>query len=37
MVYQAAEDLKFDKTLKTMRKELDHERGKFIFDPDDFK
>ena len=37
MVYQAAEDLKFDKTLKIIRKELDHNRGEFIFDPDHFK
>ena len=37
MVYEAAEDLKFDKTLKTIRNELDHSRGQFVFDPDDFK
>ena len=37
MVYQAAEDLKFDKTLKTIRKELEQDRGSFVFDPDDFK
>ena len=37
MVYQAAEDLKFDKTLKTIRKEMDSDRGEFVFDPDDFK
>ena len=37
MVYQAAEDLKFDKTLKIIRKELEHDRGEFVFDPDHFK
>ena len=37
MVYQAAEDLRFDKTLKTIRKELDSAGGQFVFDPDDFK
>ena len=37
MVYKAAEDLKFDKSLKTIRKEMDSDRGQFVFDPDDFK
>ena len=37
MVYETAEDLKFDKTLKTIRNELDHNLGEFVFDPDDFK
>ena len=37
MVFDAAEDLKFDKTLKTIRKEMDADRGQFVFDPDDFK
>ena len=37
MVYKAAEDLKFDKSLKTIRKEMAHDRGEFVFDPDDFK
>ena len=37
MVFDAAEDLKFDKTLKTIRKEMDSDRGQFVFDPDDFK
>ena len=37
MVYGTAEDLKFDKTLKTIRKEMDHDRGEFAFDPDHFK
>ena len=37
MVYQTAEDLKFDKTIKTIRNELDHNRGEFVFDPDQFK
>ena len=37
MVYQTAEDLKFDKSLKTIRKEMNHTRGEFVFDPDDFK
>ena len=27
MVYDAGEDLKFDRTLKVIRKELEHERG----------
>ena len=29
--------VKFDKTLKTIRKEMDSDRGEFVFDPDDFK
>ena len=37
MVYDAGEDLKFDRTLKVIRKELEHERGQFAFDPADFK
>ena len=37
MVYNAAEDLKFDRTLKVIRKEMTHQRGQFVFDPDDFK
>ena len=36
-VYNAEEDLKFDRTLKTIRKELDQARGEFTFDPGDFK
>ena len=37
MVYDAGEDLKFDRTLKVIRKELEHDRGEFVFDPADFK
>ena len=37
MVYNAEEDLKFDRTLKVIRKELDYRRGHFVFDPSDFK
>ena len=37
MVYNAAEDLKFDRGLKTIRKEMDSDRGTFVVDPDDFK
>ena len=37
MVYDAGEDLKFDRTLKVIRKELEHNRGQFVFDPADFK
>ena len=37
MVYGTAEDLKFDRTLKTIRREMDHNRGEFVFDPDHFK
>ena len=37
MVYNAEEDLKFDRKLKTIRKELDQARGEFTFDPSDFK
>ena len=37
MVYNVEEDLKFDRTLKVIRKELDRRRGQFIFDPNDFK
>ena len=35
--YNAEEDLKFDRKLKTIRKELDQARGEFTFDPGDFK
>ena len=37
MVYNAEEDLQFDRKLKTIRKELEHSRGEFTFDPGDFK
>ena len=37
MVYDAGEDLKFDRSLKVIRKEMEHNRGQFIFDPADFK
>ena len=37
MVYEAKKDLLFDKNLKTVRKELNHHMGQFIFDPEDFK
>ena len=37
MVYNSEEDLKFDRKLKVIRKELEHARGQFTFDPDDFK
>ena len=37
MVYDAGEDLRFDRTLLVIRKELEHDRGQFIFDPADFK
>ena len=37
MIYSAEEDLKFDRKLKVIRKELDQARGEFTFDPDDFK
>ena len=37
MVYNAEEDLKFDRTLKVIRKELDRRRGQFTFDPNDLK
>ena len=36
-VYNAEEDLKFDRNLKMIRKELEHARGEFTFDPADFK
>ena len=36
-VYNAEEDLKFDRNLKMIRKELEHTRGEFTFDPSDFK
>ena len=37
MVYNAVEDLKFDRNLKVIRKEMDHQLGHFFFDPEDFK
>ena len=37
MVYNSEEDLKFDRKLKVIRKEMEHARGQFTFDPDDFK
>ena len=37
MVYESLKDLQFDKNQKTLRKELNHSRGEFTFDPDDFK
>ena len=36
MVFDAQKDLKFDKNLKTLRRELAHSRGTFVFDPSDF-
>ena len=36
-VYDAKKDLAFDKTLKVVRKEANHARGTFAFDPDDFR
>ena len=37
MVYDATEDLRFDKNLKVIRKEVSQSGGKFLFDPEDFK
>ena len=37
MVYNAAEDIKFDKNLKSIRSLLEGNRGSFVFDPDSFK
>ena len=37
MIYDAGKDQNFDKNLKTLRKELGHSRGGFLFDPEDFK
>jgi hypothetical protein len=37
MVYDGMADLKFDKNLKTIRKELTVDTGGFVFDPDSFK
>ena len=37
LVYEAQKDLKFDKNVKVIRKEIRNEGGQFIFDPDDFK
>ena len=37
MVYDGVEDQRFDKNLKTIRKEVSHSRGQFFFDPEDFK
>ena len=37
MVFDSEKDLQFDKSQKVLRAELNHNRGTFIFDPDDFK
>ena len=37
MVYEANKDLKFDKSLSMVRRELDVSGGQFVFDPADFK
>lgn len=37
MVYEGQKDLLFDKNQKTLRRELSHDRGQFVFDPEDFK
>ena len=37
MVFDGEKDLKFDKTLKTIRKESAFFNGEFIFDPDSLK
>ena len=37
MVFDSEKDLQFDKSQKILRAELNHNRGTFIFDPDDFK
>ena len=37
MVYDCSKDLAFDKNVKTLRKELERERGTFVFDPEQFK
>ena len=37
MVYDAMEDMRFDRNLKTIRKEIAQPRGQFVFDPEDFK
>ena len=37
MVYEANKDLKFDKGLSQVRRELGVTGGQFIFDPADFK
>ena len=37
MVYEANKDLKFDKGLTMVRRELQTAGGQFIFDPADFK
>lgn len=37
MVYDAMEDMRFDKNLQTIRKEVAQKRGTFVFDPEDFK
>ena len=36
-IFDGQKDLQFDKNQKTLRGELNHNRGSFVFDPDDFK
>ena len=37
MVYNGEEDVRFDKNLKAIRKEVSQAIGAFVFDPEDFK
>ena len=37
LVYDSEKDHKFDKNLRVIRKELEHNRGQFVFDPEQFK
>lgn len=37
MVYNGEEDVRFDKNLKAIRKEVSQANGTFVFDPEDFK
>ena len=37
MVYDSTKDLRFDRDLKTIRKEASVQGGEFVFDPDSLK
>ena len=37
MVYDGTKDLRFDRDLKTIRKEASVQGGEFVFDPDSLK
>ena len=37
MLFDGKSDLKYDRRIINLRKELNHDRGEFTFDPDSFR